>query len=220
METHVTFDGHAPEPSRIVAKASEITGLPIRFEAMRREILGDLYEFSGHAKVRDLPSHRALVYSYRAGGVRRHKDEFLGPELGPHRVVIERVTATLVTGMNEPEGTQAVYFQTYIGQEPTLFYAMQIALEDLGGRPERPLSDAERQKYGRTLTIAELKKRSRQAYARAVAGLLIGCLVWPILLPVWLLTLPIVIPLRFWRASRLVHKITAEERKKRSDQVS
>lgn len=204
---HATFDGRAPDPSRIVARAAELTGLPIRYEESSPEIKGELYDFDGHAEFCDMPFSRLRIFAYRSGAVKRHWEQFLGGQQPPDERARQFVERN-VMDLNGPEGTQAVHLRIYVGQEPTLMYAAVMALEGLGGRLERPLSDGKRRKYGGKITADELKKRNRKTRAGTLAALFLSCFLLPITLPLWLLSLLVIIPWNIWRAYRLMRKRT------------
>jgi hypothetical protein len=196
----VSFDGRAPEPSRIVAEVTEITGLPGNYNESSSEIRGDLYAYHGQAVFRDLPSSQIQLYAYLSGAVKRDAEIFYADA---NDAVRRFPNAQYVEGIDESEERQSVHVRIYVGQEPTLYCATIVALERLGGRAKRPLSAGERDKYGRALTLTELKRRQRMVTAQLVGVLLIGCVVWPVTIPLWLLTLPLAIPWCIWKAYRL-----------------
>jgi hypothetical protein len=102
--------------------------------------------------------------------------------------------------------TQTVHLRIYAGQEETLFRQTVLALEALGGSAEYQLPENARQKYVKSLTPSQIRWRSVKNNALVILVYLIGILLLPILLPIWLFQL-----LRLWISiPKIVRETLAE----------
>lgn len=171
----VVFDGHAPELSGIVAKATELTGLPLSVRPLDSETTGDLHDLYAIVAFACHPKHEIKVYAYRQGAVREFYDRNFGK--GPHPI------EKCLNGLHEPAGTQTVYVEGYAGQEPTLIGTIRLALVGLGGRSRHPITEEEEQAYGRPITPSQLEERYRKARNQGILGCPISLLLAPILIP-------------------------------------
>jgi hypothetical protein len=198
VATEAVFDGRAPQLSRIAAQVTEMTGLPVSVAESGPDVTGELYDLHGHLAFACAPGTGIELHSYRAGAAR----EFCRQTFGDAHFPVAR----FVEGLNEPPGTQAVYVRGYVGQEPTLFFATLLALEALGGRPREPFSDEDRREYGSPISPAELEERRRKLTRHALPAVLIGLVLLPVLIPLWvvgLLWFLVSMPWRIWRGYQL-----------------
>lgn len=201
--TEVGFDGQAPELSRIAEKVTELSGLPLTVEESGADIKGDLFDLHGYLAFACAPERQLELHSYRAGAVKDFCEEaFEGADFP---------LANCVQGLHEPPGTQTVYVRGYVGQEPTLFFVTELALEALGGRPREPIPEDVRREYGAPITAAQLEERQRKVTRQGWLTLLVGVLLLPVLLPLWLLGflwMLVSLPWRIWTAYQVYRRYT------------
>jgi hypothetical protein len=195
VTTEVGFDGQAPELYRIAVKVAELSGLTLSVTESGTEVKGDLYDLHGYLAYTCAPEQRLELWTYRAGAVRRFCEETFGN--------VELPMARCVRGVNEPAGTQAVYLRGYLGQEPTLLVMTTLALEALGGRPREPITDEERREYGTSITPAQLQARQRRLARQLWPTVVVGCLLLPLLIPLWVVAVLVTMPWRIWKANQL-----------------
>jgi hypothetical protein len=193
----VSFDGRAPDLLRIADKVTELCGLPVTVKQSGDDIKQNLYDQHGYIAFACAEQDKLELFSYRPGAVRQfYEESFEGLELP---------MAKFVTGLNEPAGTQVVYLRGTFGLE-TLMGVTALALEALGGRPSEPMEVPERREYGRRITEAELLQRRRRWQQQGRWALLIGVLLLPVSLPLFLLGLLVtfaLMPWRIWKAWQL-----------------
>jgi hypothetical protein len=200
VTTEVAFDGPAPELYRIAVKVAELSGLTLSVTESGTEVKGDLYDLHGYLAYACAPEQRLELWTYRAGAVRKFCEEtFRDAELPITR---------WVRGMNEPAGTQAVFLRGYLGQEPTLLVMTTLALEALGGRPREPISDEVRLEYGVPITPAQLQTRQRTLARQLWPTVVVGCLLLPLLIPLWVVAVLVTMPWRLWKAKQLYRDYT------------
>src|SRR5262245_28550052 len=174
----VEFDGPAPDLQRIVAKVTEMTGLPLTFKDSDAEIKANLYDLHATVAITGVASTQLELSSYRTGAVKAFADDAFGETGNP--------VVPFIQGYAEPPGTQTVLLRSYVGLEPTLFYAVLFALEGLGGRLSHPMTDEHRREYGGPTTVAEVRARERKQGRQMTAVMLLGCLILPVMLPIWI----------------------------------
>jgi hypothetical protein len=114
--------------------------------------------------------------------------------------------ANVVQGVNEAAGTQTVYVQGYVGQEPTLLLATTLALESLGGRLGEPMSDELRREFGRVVSGDELRRRHRKVGRQGLMALAGGVLLLPVLVPVWTVEMA-------WQVGMLLRRLRKARRR-------
>lgn len=166
----VTFKGNAPSLICISDKITELSQLPLLVESVAAadlETYTNLYELDAHLSFKAVPGNRLHIYAYRSDAISEldlsHAEEF-----------------------EEPVDTQAVHLEMYIGQEPTLFYLTIFALEALGGISTHPLPAGVRQAYLKITTLACIKQRSLKISSLSLLYWIIGLVLLPIFLPIWL----------------------------------
>ena len=189
----VTFDAPAPTAARVVAKLTELVGLPLTISESTPEIRGSLFELHAQLAFARFPQVPVELTAYRAGAVQEHLQR-TGMNALPF--------ASVVQGSNEAVGTQTVYVRGYIGQEPTLLLAATLALEALGGRLREPLSDELRREYGAKVLPEELERRHRRVRRQGLLALTAGIVLLPFLVPFWLASIAwhlANLPWRLWK---------------------
>jgi hypothetical protein len=207
----VVFDGQAPELTRIVEKVTELSGLPLSVSESGADLKADLYDLHAHLAFACDPNALLVLHSYRAGAVKAFYRETFGDTPLP--------VARYVQGLNEAPGTQTVYLQSHIGQEPTLFFVTELALEALGGRPRSPIPEELRRDYGTPITPAQLEARRREVGRQTLGMVLVVVLLLPVLIPLWFVGLVLsvaLLPWRLWKAAKQVRAYT-EGRDRRSE---
>jgi hypothetical protein len=190
----VVFDGQAPELSRIAEKVTELSGLPLSVKDSGADLKADLYHLHAHLAFACEPKTQLELHSYRAGAVKEFYRRTCGDAPLP--------MAQYVQGLNEAPGTQTVYLRGYVGQEPTLLFVTQLALEALGGRPRHPLSEELRREYGTPITATQLAARRRKMEKQLLATALVGVVLLPVLIPLWLLGFALALVLMPWRIGK------------------
>jgi hypothetical protein len=138
--TQVVFDGQAPELSSIAGKVAELSGLPLSVTDSGADVKAGLYDLHAYLAFACHPETPLRLHSYRAGAVKELYHQTFGEARRP--------IAKCVQGLNEAPGTQTVYLHGYVGQEPTLLFVTELALEALGGRPRTPMAEEVRRDYG------------------------------------------------------------------------
>jgi hypothetical protein len=197
--SEVSFDVKAPELSRIADKVTELSGLPLSVTESGADVKGNLHDLHAYLAFACYPEARLELDSYRPGAVKEFYQQTLGDTCLP--------MAKYVQGLNEAPGTQTVYLRGYVGQEPTLLFVTQIALESLGGRPRNPISEEVRREYGTPITVSQLDTRRRKVRKQAQAAALVGVLLLPVLIPLWLVgfvLFVVMLPWRMWKAYKTV----------------
>src|SRR5262249_19605869 len=140
VTAEVAFDGRAPDLPQIADAVKGLTGLPLSFTESPAEVKGNLFDQDGYLAFACAPRSEIMVYTYRAGAAKELYEQ-----------AFENVglpIARFVRGLNEPLGTQTVYLEGPLDQEPTLFFATLVALEKLGGRPKEPILEEEDKSTG------------------------------------------------------------------------
>ncbi len=201
--TEITFDGPAPSLARIAEKVSELSGLTVNFEDLRR-LSDQLHDEYGTLEFACFPKECIEVSAYRANAVKEHLEK-IGMNTWP--------IAKVVQGANEVVGTQTVYVQGYVGQEPTLFMMIVFALEALQGRLREPFSTEVRRAFGGPVTVAELECRRQKFHNRNLGMLLFALIAMPIVLPFH-------IALFCWQVIKLPWRIRAASRAVRQHAAS
>jgi hypothetical protein len=200
--SEVSFDGQAPELSRIADKVTELSGLPLSVTESGADVKGNLHDRHAYLAFAYYPEARLELDSYRPGAVK----ECYQQTLGDTRLHM----AKYVQGLKEAPGTKTVYLRGYVGQEPTLLFVTQLALEALGGRPRYPISDEVRREYGTPITVSQLEARRRKVRKQAQAAALVGVLLLPVLIPLWLVgfvLFVVILPWRMWTAFKTVQQL-------------
>jgi hypothetical protein len=195
------FDGTAPQLQGIAEKVTELTGLAVEVTESDAEVKANLYDLHGYLAFACAPQSRIEVHAYRPGAVKELCEEMFGDADFP--------LARVVKGRNEAPGTQTVYLRGFIGQEMTLFFATELALEALGGRSKYPLPEDVRRECGTPISEAQLQERMRKTAREMGSMFLVGLLLFPLLLPLWivgLLWFVVTLPWRIWQACRLYRK--------------
>jgi hypothetical protein len=194
----VVFDGQAPELSRIAEKVTELSTLPLSVTESGADVKAGLYDLHASLAFACAPRAQLELYSYRPGAVKEFYQQTFGDADLP--------LARFVQGLNEPPGTQAVYLQGYVGQEPTLLFVTELALETLGGRPRESIPEEMRREYGAPVSAAQLKDCRRKSARQGWFGLLIVVVLLPLLIPLWLFGVLwglISMPWRIWKGYQL-----------------
>jgi hypothetical protein len=205
VTSEAAFDGKAPDLKSIGEKVAELSGLVVSVTESSDELKGTLFDLHGYLAFACAPESRIELHSYQAGAVKELCEDMFGKADFP--------LARAVKGRNEPPGTQAVYLRGFIGQEMTLFFTIELALEALGGRPPHPLPDDVRQEYGKPITAAELLERQRRMARQMRSMWGIGLLLLPLLIPLWivgLLWFVLTLPWRLWKAYRMYRRWKAQ----------
>ena len=194
----VTFVAPAPLATQIAAQVEQSAGLPVVLRESGPEIRGTLHDLHALITFQMHPRIEVELTAYRAGGVKEHL-QIAGVDSLP--------IAKAVQGMNEAPGEQTVYVRGHLGQEPTLFFATVLALEALGGRPRDPVTDDVRRQYGHAISPEELKRRHRKVQRHGIVMLTAAVVLFPLLLPLWILSIAwqlVKMPWRIWKARRLI----------------
>ncbi len=191
----IAFDGRAPDLSHIAAAVERLTGLTLSRTESGAAVKANLFDQHGYLDFASAPGSPLEVYTYRAAAVKELNDQTFGDARLP--------MAKHVKGLNEPPGTQTVYLRGYVGQEPTLFLATELALEGLGGRPRHPIPEEAGREYGRPITAGELKERRRKFKKRLWPAALISILLLPVAVPVCLAGIILTLPWRLWKANKV-----------------
>lgn len=197
----VVFDGSAPDLSRIADAITSLTGLSVTTTASPAEAAGGVHAWHGRIVFDCVPEEPLVLYAYNPGPVA----DFFGKSLGD----VGRFTAPFVEGMNEKPGTQAVYLEGYVGQDPTLMMVASLALESLGGKLAHEFDAMARQRYGRALSVDELMERRRKNKRRILAGFLLLILMFPVVFPLQLLSMLwflVAMPWRIYKAGRVLSR--------------
>lgn len=189
--TEVTFEGQAPQLSDIAGKITELCGLPLEVTESASDVKGDLYDLHGCLAFACDPKQHLKIHAYRGGAVRKFCEETLGNVPLP--------MARCVQGSNEPAGTQSVYLRGYIGQEPTLLITTALALEALGGRSKYAFGDDERLEYGTPITPERLVERRRKSARQMRPVVMVGLLLLPVMIPLWIIGFVVMMPWRIWK---------------------
>jgi len=203
--TEVVFDGQAPELARIAEKVTALCGLPVTVTGSDAEIKGDLYDLHAHLAFACAPETQLELCSYIPGAVQKFYRESFGDADFPFMKCMQ--------GLNELPGSQSVHLRAYVGQEPTLFFVTELALEALGGRPREPIPDDVREEYGVPITAEQLQERHRKLDRQMRSAWLLGMVLLPVLIPLWLLGFLwflVSMPWRIWKAYRFARKYMEE----------
>jgi hypothetical protein len=193
----VIFDAPAPTAVAIAARVAELVGLPLITRDAPSGIRGSFRDLHAHIAFEAHPDAEIELTAYSAGAVR----QFL------RRTGVDTMPmASHVQGVNEAEGKQTVYVRGYVGQEPTLFFATTLALEQLGGLLREPIPENVRREYGHSISSAELSRRHRTAQKHMLLTFAASLLLLPILVPVWTVMALITMPYRIWKAQQVVKK--------------
>jgi hypothetical protein len=198
VTAEVAFDGRAPDLRHIADKIRELTGLAVSVTGSEAGLKGNLFDQHGYLDFACAPGSQLELHTYRARAVRELHDQTFGDARLP--------TAKFVKGLNEPPGTQTVYLWGFVGQEPTLLFATQIALEALGGRPLHPIPEEVRREYGRAIHAAELEHRRRKLTKQMRPAVMVMILLLPLLIPLWFAAFVLMMPWRVWKVSQLYHR--------------
>lgn len=196
----VTFDAPAPTAAAIAARVTELVGLPLILRESPPEIRGTLHDLHAQMAIEAYPKSEIELTAYRVGAVKEHL-RLTGMDALP--------IANAVQGANEVLGEQTVYVRGYVGQEPTLLLATTLALESLDGRLSEPMSEDIRHEYGRSISLDELRRRHRKVQKQGLLTLVVGMLLLPVLVPIWIATLCwhlITMPHRIWKAQQFAKK--------------
>lgn len=164
IHSEIKFKNRTPTAREIAAQVTRIVGLEVAVTEEPRVAESDLYDV--HAKLSFVASPKSPIEitSYRPG-VLKERMSLEGTNLSPF--------AEMVEGANETPGSQSLYLRGYIGQEVTLYFAIELACEALGGQLGEPLPDDIRREYGRPIPVAELRRRHRKVERQ---GALMFCL--------------------------------------------
>jgi hypothetical protein len=197
----VVFDGRAPDLSRIAAHVTEISGQPLSVTDLADET-DEVSDFHGHLAFACAPESWIEVRAYRAGTVK----EFYHQTVGDPGLRLPM--ARFVQGLNEPAGTQAVYVEGHINQEPTLLFVTLLALEALGGRPRELIPDEIRRIFSSPISTSELEERRRKMRRRVRLRTAVTLVMLPILVPLWILWFLVTLPLGIWKTYQHYREIT------------
>lgn len=200
----VTFDGCVPTAMHIAKQMEELAGLQIALEENGPEICGDLYDLSAHLAFARFPQDRIKIVAYRPSTTKKDLKKDI-EETG----MSEFPVASRIQGANESPGTQTVFLQGFMGQEPTVLIVANLALERLGGRLHSPIADELRKEYDRRITVGELELRHRKVRRQALLRFLVGVLTMPIWLPLQLLLFGwhmVTLPWRIRKARKLIER--------------
>jgi hypothetical protein len=176
----VTFDDRVPEAARVGDMLTQMIGLPVTVSESDSEVRGKLFELHARLAFSRFPNDSIKLTAYWPGAVKEHL-QLAGIAAFPF--------ANAVQGMNEAPGTQAVYVTGYLGHEPTLLFATVLALVALGGRPCTSVPEAIRREYAVRISVTELDRRHRTFRRQQRLAWLLGVISFPILVPMWFLSL-------------------------------
>lgn len=196
---HMTFDGHAPDLHRIAAKMTEICGLAVVVTESDAEVKGTLHDTHGTLAFAAAPEEQITLFSYRTGAVKEFYAEYSEGLEG-----IKLPTERFVTGLHEPQGTQAVYLSASVGHEPTLFMVTVLALEALGGKPREPITEDIRREYGVPITLQDLRRRQRKMRNQVAWAALLFILCLPLTIPLFVLGILFFLVMLPWRLMQAV----------------
>jgi len=187
----VTFRSAPPTPAAVAERATEIVGLTIVAKELGRV---DAYV---HADFRFEAFPKVSIYV---------EGDYGKPFLIPRSRAAIDDTPAGVNGSIELGADPFVYhIESYTGVEPTLQYAIELALEALGGISSGPLADNTRREYGRLITAKELTRRRRKVTRKNQL-----IFIWLLAISPILLVLSIIyIPLEIVRTSYRVRKFKA-----------
>jgi hypothetical protein len=197
MFDQVSFVGRAPDLTSIAERVTALCGLRVILKRSDREDNEILYDQHGSMAFACSPQEAITVFTYKPGAVRKSFTDLTdGVELplSPH-----------VLGLDEPDGIQAVHLEGYVGLE-TLMAVTLLALESLGGKPRKPISEECRREYERTITEGELLKRRRQTNRRLWKLGILYLLLLPVTFPLFMLHLLVqlfTLPARIEKAEKL-----------------
>jgi hypothetical protein len=158
-----TFPAPAPKAAAIAARVTDLVGLPLIVSESSSEFRGRLYDLHARVAFAAYPKEEVTLSAYRPSVDRA------GMATGP--------LADVVQGSREVAGTQKVYIEGYVGQEPTLLFATLLALEALGGHLTESVSEEERRNYGRTISPEELGRRYHKTQRKGLVAVTGGVIV-------------------------------------------
>lgn len=188
----IEFDYPAPNEELLLARISDISGLPVIKVKSNDE---DLYSFNIFIIFESFPNCELQVYAYAPGAIDKMlENERIEGDPHPNWPMP-------LEGSEEAKGKQNVYLKGYVGQELTLFRATWEALESLGGIRVKEKSESE-DEYRFPITMEELAKRHKDQKKQ--------------LNKFWLrilLLLPVMIPIYFVKSIYALIKIPSEIRK-------
>ncbi|MGB0561648.1 MAG: hypothetical protein ACPGVO_07560 [Spirulinaceae cyanobacterium] len=177
-KTCVTFQNHVPDLFDICSKITDICSLPV---SVLESGTCELHELDAKIAFECAQGLPLEIYTYQPGAIKFYDHARAQDDL------VYRTFAQNVEGADELPGTQTVYLQGYLGQEPTLMLTTQIALETLGGTSINAITDDDRQKYGRPISESELTERCEEIECQTKKTALILILMLPLLIPMWIL---------------------------------
>jgi hypothetical protein len=198
--TEVDFENQAPDLSQIADKVAELSGLRVSVTESGADAKANLFDLHGYLGFACAPKTQVEVHAYRAGAVK----EFCRDTFGDAHLPVARC----VQGLHEPPGTQTVYVRGYLGQEPTLFFVTTLALEALGGKARHPIDEEVRREYGMTITPEQLQERQRKLARQMWPTVLVGLLLLPLLIPLWLIGFVVTMPWRIWKGYKAYRNYT------------
>ena len=169
----VVFAGEVPTAARIAERVTAIVGHPVL--VTESEPRDDLRDLSASLAFEGFPNSRVELTAYRVGAVEEYVRQ-LGMEKFP--------IAKAMEGAGEAADRRTVHIRAYIGQELTLFAATILALEALGGRPNRAVGERDRLLFGRSVDAAELTRRQKRVVRQGWLMMAVGVLLLPVLVPV------------------------------------
>jgi hypothetical protein len=170
VANELVFQGKPPSMSQIMDTITELSGLSLLAEP--RPVDTSASGFFVYLSFSCLPKNRLeidCVSEVEGRGIFQESFKLTSNEL------------------REPVSGQTVHLRIDLGQEPTLFYMAVFALEALGGSLKHPLSEKERSKYLKPLTSSKLKQRTLHFELQIIFVCLLGVILLPLLIPLWLL---------------------------------
>ncbi len=182
IRSRTTFPNHAPSLEQICDKIQSVSGLPVTVLEIDVEIPN---RFMARIAFACAPDERLKICASREY-LRRHKmanSELVDPN---QEATSERVTRETP----RPNARELIELIGYVGQEMTLFFVAEHALEALGGTRNEPIDDPEMSvflsEFKRPIDEEALKKRHKENRRnnRMMKALM-------------MISLPVIIPLYF-----------------------
>ena len=198
----VQFEGRAPVVLQIADAITRACGLRVIVAESSPEVKSELYELHANLAFECATQNTIEIFSYLPGSAR----ELFGKLTAGTSPLLENQLQGMLSGLNEPPGCQSVHLRGFVGQEPTLFIMTTIALEKLGGQIKHPLSEELRRTYSGLLTPDLLQHRQRKTRRQVFRAMALFILLLPINIPIFILDTIIMMPIRAWRAHRLVRQ--------------
>ncbi|GJM24231.1 MAG: hypothetical protein DHS20C16_06460 [Phycisphaerae bacterium] len=165
IRSSTTFSDTVPSLKGICAEIESISGLPVTVieseppEFPNRELYRARIAFAcspeGTLKVRAFRNRLHYVQTIpESPGADACEKEVENSSQSHSDALINRESA--------PVAEQSICLTGYVGNEMTLFFVTELALEALGGTPHEPIDDDVRNKFARSISEQELKLRRKE----------------------------------------------------------